>query len=258
MGLRLGFGFGPLRISVPLTSRRRRRRKRQRKQHPVTRPHAPAFHGVVRFANGSVYTCHHAHRTQQAANECAAQYMHGLPAPKPLVPRTRTKSDMQPTDHRRERPDNQAERVLAEFVEATFSRLAAVDTSDAAQRFIAYVTRQARDLSSSVPEFYVGEFVNVFKDTVVERARAGIADCEQAGKAAQDEADAAGIELTKRLSAARAAGDRGAEHEVWKEREARQAACQATVDAATRRIDRINLGLDTCKQLAAVLGFHLQ
>lgn len=77
MGLRLSFGFGPLRASVPLTGRRRRRHRRRR---PAARQAQPGFHAEVRLPGGSVYTCHHAHRTQQAAAECAAKYSRSVSA----------------------------------------------------------------------------------------------------------------------------------------------------------------------------------
>jgi hypothetical protein len=86
MGLRLSFGLGPLRASVPLTGRRRRRRR------SAARSHAPSFHGTANFADGSAYTCHHAHRTREAATECAAKYKRDLAAGKPVPPRTRPRS----------------------------------------------------------------------------------------------------------------------------------------------------------------------
>lgn len=80
MGLRLSFGVGPLRASVPLTSRRRRRRRRSTS---ARRPAAQAYHAVVKLPDGSVYTCHHQHRTQQAATECAQKYQRSVAAGKP-------------------------------------------------------------------------------------------------------------------------------------------------------------------------------
>lgn len=79
MGLRLSFGIGPLRASVPLTGGHRRRRRR-----PVARRKSPAFHAEVRLPNGAVYKCHHSHRTPRAATECAAKYQRSVgtrPAP---------------------------------------------------------------------------------------------------------------------------------------------------------------------------------
>jgi hypothetical protein len=53
---------------------------------------------------------------------------------------------------------------------------------------------------------------------------------------------------------AREAGDREAEHVVWREREARQAACQAKIDAATVRMDAIGVRVEVVKDLAMVSG----
>ena len=81
MGLRLSFGIGPLRASVPLTSRKRRRRR--------AAPARQTLHAVVTFADGSVYNCHHQHRTEQAAVECAQKYRRAVAAGKPVPPPTR-------------------------------------------------------------------------------------------------------------------------------------------------------------------------
>jgi hypothetical protein len=67
MGLRLSFGFRPLRASVPLTPRRSRRRRSSRSR-------AKTYHGTTHLSNGSAYTCHHDHRTEQAAIDCAARH----------------------------------------------------------------------------------------------------------------------------------------------------------------------------------------
>lgn len=88
MGLRLSFGFGPLRASVPLTGRRRKRR-----------PARKTFHAKVRLADGSTYKCHHAHRTQQAALECAAKYQRSVnarPKTRPQQPSPRRVPQPQP------------------------------------------------------------------------------------------------------------------------------------------------------------------
>jgi hypothetical protein len=75
MGLRLRFGIGPLRASVPLTGRRKRRRR------STASARVPTFHGITHLADGSVYTCHHAHRTEQAASECAEKYSRKVTSP---------------------------------------------------------------------------------------------------------------------------------------------------------------------------------
>ena len=70
MGLRLSFGVGPLRASVPLTSRRRRRRRRstpaQRGWQGTGEAHTPDGRHVR-------FQCGHHHRSQSAALECVAK-----------------------------------------------------------------------------------------------------------------------------------------------------------------------------------------
>lgn len=94
MGLRLSFGVGPLRASIPLTGRRRRRRRSTAR----ARARTPTFHGTVRLPDGSAYTCHHAHRTEQAAIECAAKYKRTITPQAPTPTRPRKKASMGPND----------------------------------------------------------------------------------------------------------------------------------------------------------------
>jgi hypothetical protein len=207
-------------------------------------PARKSFHATVTRPDGSVYKCHHQHRTEGAALECAQKYQRGLARKPPeRVPPERSKRNVA------------YDTMYDDLIETALSQLAAVDTPQAAQRFIAQFGRQIQDMSSNVPEFYTGEFLNAFKDMVVGRSRTEVADCERVMDAARSGGDAATTELTERLDAARAAGDRTAEHQVWKEREARQAACQSKLDAASHRIDLVGLRIDTCKNLASALGF---
>ena len=77
MGLRLSFGIGPLRASIPLTSGRRRRRKKSR-----------SYHGSLSLPDGSSWDCHHQHRTAEAANECARKHARqvGMRIQQPSMP----------------------------------------------------------------------------------------------------------------------------------------------------------------------------
>jgi hypothetical protein len=115
---------------------------------------------------------------------------------------------------------------------------------------------QVREFSVKIPGFYVEEFFNIFKDSVVERVRIESADCEQALRDANAEAATASDELQARLDAARAASDRETEHAVWRDREIRQAACQAKVDAVTRRIGILSLRLGAFQELPSALGIN--
>jgi len=88
------------------------------------------------------------------------------------------------------------------------------------------------------------------------RMRIETADCEQELRDANAEAATASDELQVRFDAARAAGDREAEHAVWRDREIRQVACQAKVDAASRRADIIGLRLGAVQELPSALGIN--
>ena len=63
------------------------------------------------------------------------------------------------------------------------------------------------------------------------------------------------VELQARLEAASPAGDRDAEHAIWREREERQATCQAKVDNASRRLDSAMIRLEAYESPASTLGF---
>jgi len=76
MGLRLSLGIGPLRATLPVTTLKRRR--------GAGRSRARTFHGTVRARDGSTYTCHHEHPTEQAAAECAAKYLRSVGPPAPV------------------------------------------------------------------------------------------------------------------------------------------------------------------------------
>lgn len=73
MGLRLSFGIGPLRASVPLTSRRRRRRRRSQ----PSRPSQPTWQGTGEAVTPDGirvrFHCGHRHRSHSAAVECVAK-----------------------------------------------------------------------------------------------------------------------------------------------------------------------------------------
>lgn len=75
MGVRLSFGKGPLRVTVPLTSGRGLGSK--------------SYHAIARFSDGSEYKCHHNHQTEQAAVSCAQKYRRDRTAGKAVPPLTK-------------------------------------------------------------------------------------------------------------------------------------------------------------------------
>jgi hypothetical protein len=85
MGVRLSFGKGPLRVSVPLVSGRPRARGK-------------TWHAIATFGDGSEYKCHHNHQTEQAAAACAQKYKRDRAAGKDVPPLT--KKPKRPTSTR--------------------------------------------------------------------------------------------------------------------------------------------------------------
>ena len=144
--------------------------------------------------------------------------------------------------------------AYAEVTQAVLSSLSTVDSAASARTFVSQAANQVREASAIVPEFYLGEFFNVFKDAAVAQGRKEIAECKHAVEQAKAEANAATIELRAQLDAAQKVGDREAEHAVWREREARQAACQAKIDAAAARTDPIAVRVGVIEDLATALG----
>lgn len=132
--------------------------------------------------------------------------------------------------------------------------LSMVETEESARGFAVQAAQSIRNQAATVQEFYIGEFWNLFKGDVVRRGTGELAECKQARKDARLEADIGTVELQLRLETATAAGDREAEHAVWREREDRQAACQARLDAISQRVGSVSLRLDACSHLASLLG----
>jgi hypothetical protein len=107
MGLRLSFGVGPVRASVPLTSGRPRRARRQ------------SYHAIVTFPDGSQYNCHHNHQTEEAAITCAENY---------------SRRAARTTDHRQA------------IIDAMLPVLAAVNSEETAQAFVSWAAQQIREI----------------------------------------------------------------------------------------------------------------
>jgi hypothetical protein len=132
--------------------------------------------------------------------------------------------------------------------------LSTVETAEEADRFVVRAASQVRGEASVTQEFYSGEFLNMFKRSVATSGRVEMAECEQAVSDAKLEASFATVELQAQLEAITAAADQEAEHALWREREERQTACQAKIDAASKRLDVLTIRIDACKNLASALG----
>jgi hypothetical protein len=153
-------------------------------------------------------------------------------------------------------PDIGHAQAYEQFTKESLAALETVDTRAAARAFASRIAQQARNIAAEVPEFYTAEFFNIFKDTVVTQTRPDVARCKHMIEDAKAEAEAASTELQARLQDARAAGNGQAEHEVWRERENRQTACQAKIDEATNRANILGLRIDACNDLASALGIR--
>jgi uncharacterized protein (DUF2267 family) len=141
------------------------------------------------------------------------------------------------------------EKVYTELIEVTLSSLATVNTPESADAFAAQVTQQIRDLSARIPEFYALEFLEMFRIAVLNMINSEEADLKHAMADVEAHNDGVSAELTARLITAKAVGDGAAEHSVWQDQAARQAAGQAEVDELTRRLRILRLRLDAYKKL---------
>jgi hypothetical protein len=148
-------------------------------------------------------------------------------------------------------------RAYAAFTEAALADLRTVSTAETARAFATITAQKVQDMSARSPEFYVGEFFGIFKDAAVAESQAEIAECTQTINDAKTEAATGTAQLQERLNAARAAGDHQAQHDIWREREIRQAAVQAKIDETTKRIDPISKRVNAINELATALGLEL-
>jgi hypothetical protein len=144
------------------------------------------------------------------------------------------------------------------LLERLLAALSKVDSEESSHEFCSHAAREIRGLASTVSEFYVGEFINLFKDAVVKQGREDVAAYKEVKEGVAFEADVATVELSARLAAAKAAGDREAVHAIWREREERQAALRAQRAAQVGRIDALGLRLDAVTSLASAVGANLE
>jgi hypothetical protein len=150
------------------------------------------------------------------------------------------------------------DQAYSEVTEAVLSSLSAVDSPESSRRLVAQAAERIQEVSAEVPEFYVGEFFNVFKDAAIARVRTETAQGMHTLGSARAEAAEATTELQARPAAARTARDREAEHEVWRELEVRRVECQAKIDVVTARTDLLGLRLKAIESLVAALGLTFE
>ena len=140
------------------------------------------------------------------------------------------------------------------LLEQLMHDLSEVETDESGHDFSAHAAQRLKAEAATTREFYIGEFLNMLKDAVMRQATTEIAACKQVVRDSNLEASLAKVELQARLEVARAANDREAEHAVWQEREERQVACQAKVDAAEKRVDFASIRLTAYSSLASAFG----
>lgn len=146
------------------------------------------------------------------------------------------------------------EEAYEDLLKRLLATLATVETEESILQFSTQAADSVRAAAKEVPEFYVGEFLQMLGSAVVQRVQAGTAAGEQAVKDAEMEAAVASVELNARNAAASAAGDRAAQHAIWGDREKIQAANQAKVDAVSARMDVLVLQLEAFNALQSTLG----
>lgn len=223
MGLRLRFGVGPLRASIPLTGSRSRSRSRRK-----------TYHGTLKLANGKTWKCQHSHQTEQAAIDCANKHKRTL-APAPVASKPR--------------PAASSKAPAAIQLRPLLASLAAVDSADSALAFTGHAVNQLRSLGAPADRSF-----DVFRTAAMQQVREETERLSTVIDQAKADADTASRELTSRLHRAREAGDSEAEKAIFRERDVRQADVQGRIDAATARMDAPSLQLSAVKSVGTALG----
>jgi len=141
-----------------------------------------------------------------------------------------------------------------DLLKRLLATLATVETDESVLQFSTQAADSIRAAAKEVPEFYIGEFLQMFASAVVQRMQAETAAGEQTVKDAKMEAAIASVELNARFAAADAAGDRAAQHAIWGDREKVQAANQAKVDAVSARMDVLALQLKAFTTIQSTLA----
>jgi hypothetical protein len=146
------------------------------------------------------------------------------------------------------------EEAYGDLLKRLLATMATVETDESVLQFSAQAADSIRAAAKEVPEFYVGEFLQMLRSAVVERMQAETVAGTQALQDAKMDAATASAELNARYVADSAAGDRAAQHAIWGDREKLQAANQAKVDAVSARMDVLALQLKAFSALQSALG----
>lgn len=177
MGIKMSFGKGPMRVSVPLTS-------------PASGRRGKTWHGTTTMPDGSKYKCPHNHQTEEAATECARR--HREQALKQSAPASR-------------RPAAQNPAATDRAIRTLLSSLAAVDSDQSAKSFADLAALQIRDLTGNEPQYKVAVY-NSLKSGAVSQNRAEIDACQRARETARTQQEIQALtarlgHLQKRIAA---------------------------------------------------------
>jgi len=145
-------------------------------------------------------------------------------------------------------------RAYLDLTEQLLARIDTVQSRDSARRFARESAKLVRKYERQVPEFYKHEFLELFKKQFLQRATEGVDAAQGTIDDAKMGAQISEAELTARLVAASAADDQAAQHQVWKEREERQADVNNEYSNARDLVQLFDHRLDAFYRLAAALG----
>jgi hypothetical protein len=149
------------------------------------------------------------------------------------------------------------EEAYRELHQQILTDLAKVTDEQLAADFAVRAARSIKSAAGKVHEFYIGEFIQILGNSIIQRVQDEVKMGQQAIEQAQVAAAQAAAELNARLTAANAAGDNAEVHAIWGEREKIQAAGQARVDAVSARTSVVALQMQAFEALRSTIGLEL-
>ena len=222
---------------------------RQRTQGPVPREPPPNWYpdpngsGRVRWSDGTRWTEQSTSVPKPLQDQPSAASGFGTGGQAGRRPKLRVKKEQAAY-----------EIAYAELNATAMSLLAALDTPEAESAFVTQVAQRIQDLSARIPEFYAGEFLHVFADSVKRWAVTEVPDLTRLS----NEMTAQLNQLDKRLEKAKAAGNREREHAMWRERQTRAGELLAEIEDGKRCSELWILRLGACERLATTFGIRLE
>lgn len=148
----------------------------------------------------------------------------------------------------------QYEEVYETLQQTLIRMLGEVFDAETADSFAAQAVSDLRSAQETTEEFYVGEFYERLRPVVLEKLTSDLRRCEREAEEVQAQARAIGADLTRRLNAARAAGDQALQHAIWGEREVKQKEVQAKIDALTEDANVIGFRMQAIIKVGSAFG----